>query len=350
MITAQPLTGSAAATARPAAVSVIIPAYNRAGFLGPCVKSIIAQTHPIFEIFIVDDGSTDDTAAVVKSLSDGVPEGGPRIHYLWQPNAGKSVALNQALERASGEWIAFNDSDDLWYPEKIERQLEALQRHPDCRACFTNASYSHRYSGRDFEFEGGLEVSGETGRLPDHVRMALTNRRIRMITLIVRVDAMRLTGPFDPALRVAQDIDFVFRLALVTPLCYVNRPLVEINHDPAHASRLTVQHMLASRTRDQAHVAMMTKWRELLCDTRPDLRRQLDRDLWRKRSALANHLLLEGDAAGARGLLARGLRDQFNARFLVKLGITFFTPRLYVRSLQRQAERKAPMAATSPSC
>lgn len=347
MIPVQSLTANPADGARPATVSVIIPAYNRAGFLPSCVKSIIAQTHPISEIFIVDDGSTDETAAVVESLKMEVPSGGPRILYLWQPNAGKSVALNRALERVSGEWIAFNDSDDLWYPEKIERQFEALRRHPDCLACFTNASYSHHYSGRDSEFEGGLEVTGETGRLPDHLRMALTNRRIRMITLIVRADAMRSVGPFDPALRVAQDIDFVFRLALVTPLCYVSRPLVEINHDPAHATRLTVQHMLASRTRDQAHVVMMTKWKKLLRNASPDLRRQLDRDLWRKRSALANHLLLDGDVAEARRVLRGGLRDQFNPRFLLKLGITVFTPRLYARSLQRRAERKAATPAPS---
>lgn len=330
-------------------VSVIIPAYNRARFIRASVESVLAQTHRIAEIFIVDDGSTDDTVAVVQSLIDAQPKGDRRIRYLWQPNSGKSVALNRALECATGEWIAFNDSDDLWYPEKIERQLEALHRFPDCLACFTNASYSHPYSGRTSEFEGGLTVSGEMGRLPDHVRTALTNRRIRMITIIVRADAMRATGGFDPVLRVAQDVDFVFRLSLVTPLCYVNLPLVEINHDPAHATRLTVQHLLASRTRDQAHEIMLSKWQHLLRVARPDLCHLLSRDLRKKRSAVANHLLLAGDTPGARAVLARGLRERISARLLLKFGITLIAPGLYTHSLKRSASRKAPTSAPAPS-
>ena len=336
----------ATALPRRPSVSVIIPTFNRADLLRGSVESVLSQTHPVAEVLIVDDGSTDETASVVQSMTDRQAGNGPRLRYLRQPNAGKSVAINQALALVSSEWIAFNDSDDRWHPEKVERQLHALRRHPDARACFTNASYSHRYHGRASEFEGGLDVSGELGQLRDSVSTALTNRRIRMQTVLVRADAMQAAGNFDPAMRVAQDVDFILRLSLVTPLCYVNLPLVEINRDPTHATRLTVQHALASRARDEAHEHMLAKWQPLLRAHRPDLCRQLSRDLWRKRSALANHLLLAGDTRGARAVLARGLRDRFNARLFLKLGLTLIAPGLYVRALMHDALRERASLST----
>lgn len=342
--TPSPVAQATAIPGRPS-VSVIIPTFNRANLLRGSVESVLSQTHPVAEIFIVDDGSTDETASVVHSMVDGQGGNGPRLRYLRQTNSGKSVAINHALALVSGEWIAFNDSDDRWSPDKIERQLHALSRYPDARACFTNASYSHRYNGRASEFEGGLDVSGEMGLLRDSISIALTNRRIRMQTVLVRADAMQAAGNFDPALRVAQDVDFILRLSLVTPLCYVNLPLVQINRDPTHATRLTVQHALASLARDEAHEHMLANWQPLLRARRPDLCRQLNRDLWRKRSALANHLLLAGDTRAARAVLARGLRDRFNARLFLKLGLTLIAPGLYVRALMHDALReRAPVS------
>jgi hypothetical protein len=107
--------------------------------------------------------------------------------------------------------------------------------------------------------------------------------------------------------------------------------------------------MLASRTRDQAHVIMLSKWQELLRAARPDLCHLLNRDLRKKRSAVANHLLLAGDTRGARAVLTRGLRDKMSARLLVKLGITLLAPGLYTYSLQRNATRKAPTSAPALS-
>ena len=90
-------------------VSVIIPTYNRAAYIVEALESVFAQTYGDCEIIVVDDGSTDDTKAVLQSHM-------ARIRYIYQENAGVSVARNTGISAATGEWIAFLDSDDQWRP------------------------------------------------------------------------------------------------------------------------------------------------------------------------------------------------------------------------------------------
>src|SRR3990170_4898248 len=99
-------------------VSVAIAAYNRAELLRPTIQSILAQTAPAFEIIVVDDGSTDHTSEVCAGF--------PAVRYIYQENKGVSAARNTGLRVATGEWIAFCDSDDLWTPDKLEIQLAAM--------------------------------------------------------------------------------------------------------------------------------------------------------------------------------------------------------------------------------
>ncbi|MHC5139531.1 MAG: glycosyltransferase family 2 protein, partial [Planctomycetota bacterium] len=100
-------------------ISAVIPAYNAAKYIARSIDSVLAQTHPVDEIVIVDDGSTDNTAAIIKDYGD-------KVRYIHQPNAGVSAARNTGIEAATGNWIAFLDADDEWLPEKIKRQVENL--------------------------------------------------------------------------------------------------------------------------------------------------------------------------------------------------------------------------------
>src|SRR5262245_16167187 len=100
-------------------ISVIIPAFNASRYIAETIRSVSAQTVPVSEIIVVDDGSTDDTGQVAKSAADNVT-------LLRQPNSGPSVARNKGLELAQGEVIAFLDSDDLWLPDKMEHQLKVM--------------------------------------------------------------------------------------------------------------------------------------------------------------------------------------------------------------------------------
>ena len=104
-------------------VSVIIPTYNRANLIKRSVDSVLNQTYKNFEIIIIDDGSTDNTEKIISSIND------PRIVYLKQENHGASTARNKGIEIAKGEFIAFQDSDDVWHFDKLEKQVIALQNN-----------------------------------------------------------------------------------------------------------------------------------------------------------------------------------------------------------------------------
>ena len=110
-------------TTRPPRVSVVIPTYNRAGTVGRAIASALAQTDQDREIIVVDDGSTDATAAVVARLGDAV-------RYVRQENRGVAAARNRGIREARGAYVAFLDSDDEWLPEKLDRQVTVLEREP----------------------------------------------------------------------------------------------------------------------------------------------------------------------------------------------------------------------------
>lgn len=114
-------------------VSIIMPSYNTANYIAASIQSVLDQTYPNWELLLVDDCSTDDTDAVVAPfLSDA------RIRYLKnERNSGAAISRNRALREAKGRWIAFLDSDDLWYPTKLEAQLKFMQSH-GCHFSYTN--------------------------------------------------------------------------------------------------------------------------------------------------------------------------------------------------------------------
>ncbi len=93
-------------------ISVIIPTYNRANFLGEAIESVLSQTYKNLEVIIIDDGSTDDTRQLIEKYTD------KRIIYLYQEHGGTSAARNKGIQEAKGEYIAFLDSDDIWLSPK----------------------------------------------------------------------------------------------------------------------------------------------------------------------------------------------------------------------------------------
>src|SRR5262245_16845767 len=108
-------------------VSVIIPSYNSARYLTDAVSSVLGQTFLDFEVLIIDDGSTDDTAAVISRY-------GERVGYIRQLNAGVAAARNRGIKESRGRYVAFLDADDTWHQDKLETQVRALRENPDYRA------------------------------------------------------------------------------------------------------------------------------------------------------------------------------------------------------------------------
>ena len=107
--------------------SIVIPTYNRANKLKETLDSVVAQSFTDFEVLVMDDGSTDDTRAVVESFRDA------HIRYEWAPNSGgPATPRNRGIDAAIADWVCFLDADDLWYPDKLRRVHEAIVQNPDC--------------------------------------------------------------------------------------------------------------------------------------------------------------------------------------------------------------------------
>jgi len=127
-------------------VSIVLPTYNRASFLPEAFAAIKAQRLQNWELVVIDDGSTDDTPAVVRAHEAKL---GRPLRFVRQANGGAYAARNTGLDQASGEYIAFYDSDDLWLPEHLERLAGALDRHPDVSWAYAACRSVEQSSGRE---------------------------------------------------------------------------------------------------------------------------------------------------------------------------------------------------------
>lgn len=201
-------------------VSVVIPTYNRAALVSEAVASVIAQTFESVEVIVVDDGSTDDTVTVLSGIGD------ERLRYERIDHAGPSVARNRGIELASGEFIAFLDSDDLWYPSKLERQLPL----------FADADLGWTYTDLDYLGPQGPEPRRFERLKPCRgwVMESLFVDGCPMLTssVIVRRSCLDQTGLFDPGLLRWQDNDLYFRLARLFQVDFVHEPLGRYWHRP----------------------------------------------------------------------------------------------------------------------
>ena len=110
-------------------VSVLIPCYNAGWYLAAALDSVLAQTYQNFEIIVVDDGSEDNSAAVAARY--------PQVRYFHNTHSGISVTRNLAISKARGEILVFLDADDLWVPDKLEKQIAYLDSHPECQLVYT---------------------------------------------------------------------------------------------------------------------------------------------------------------------------------------------------------------------
>jgi len=183
-------------------VSVIIPTYNRAHLVSRAIGSVFQQTYQDFEIIVIDDGSTDGTHEVIERIRE------PRLRYLRHDNnQGASAARNTGIEAASGDYIAFLDSDDEWLPNKLEKQVHLLQT--------SEVSVGAVYSGYVIIGERGQPV---TAQIPKHRGIILDellsdNCVGTTSTVMVRRECFRHGQPFDSALASGQDWDMWVRLA-----------------------------------------------------------------------------------------------------------------------------------------
>jgi glycosyltransferase involved in cell wall biosynthesis len=200
-------------------VSVLIPARNRAGVLPRAIASVMAQTLPADEVIVVDDGSTDNTADVVENIA----RTHPTVKLIRNPvGLGAPIARNTGAREAHGDFLALLDSDDVWRPDKLERQLALLSRNPTAPAAFSG--FAFHYATRPHRI----------GRAPPVVEpsdLFIRNVLGGSSSAVVRRAAWTATGGFDPEMPSCQDWDFWLRLAALGPLVADPEPLVEYHFD-----------------------------------------------------------------------------------------------------------------------
>jgi glycosyltransferase involved in cell wall biosynthesis len=196
-------------------VSVVIPTYNRRALLCEAIKSVLAQTYRNLEVVIVDDGSTDGTGEAIRRLFGNHPE----IRYFYKKNGGAASAQNEGIRRARGEFIGLLGDDDLWYPDKLKRQIERLDANPGAELCFSDMLITGGGDDgrRFFEIEkfGGV-VS---------VDNLIQRNFIPAGTVLMRKSCLEAVGLFDESLPLVEDFDLWIRIVATHPVVYVDRVL-----------------------------------------------------------------------------------------------------------------------------
>jgi glycosyltransferase involved in cell wall biosynthesis len=328
-------------------VSVVIPTYNRAEKVQSAIESALAQTFADLEVIVVDDGSSDGTEHVLgKAFGD-------RIRYYFQPNQGVSVARNRGIEEARGEWIAFLDSDDQWENDKLEWQLKAMQRFgSQCGACYTDVQFfNHPETRTMFELaENNYRHENEIGVNNDALRLLVQPGGAGMViclsSLLARARDLRKVGGFDASLLYTEDSEFMFRLAMQTGFCYVNRPLVLFDRSPA----------------EDRHVGVSSAWNRLdfflqdsqlrlegllrlTKDQPPTIRNVVRQQLAAIHSGWVNYYLEAGQSDKARAAATKAVRLNLSLNIAVKWLLTRISPRLALR-IVRHRENKRALAFT----
>jgi glycosyltransferase involved in cell wall biosynthesis len=173
-------------------ISCIVPVFNGERYLKEALDSILAQSYRRLEIIVADDGSTDKTAAVVATF-------GEQVRYFRQSNHGPAAARNCGIRLAAGEFVAFLDADDLWHPQKLQRQLERFQRRPELDYCVTHV-----------ENFWVPELQDEAARYRDH-RISKPLPGYVTGTLMARRAVFQRIGTFNAALGHGDSADWFLR-------------------------------------------------------------------------------------------------------------------------------------------
>lgn len=211
-----------------ARISVVIPTYNRAAQVTGAVRSVLAQTLPPAEVLVIDDGSTDGTAAALAPFAD-------RIRYISKPNGGVSAARNRGIMEATGDWIAFLDSDDTWHPSKLEKQLACVKRM-GVDVCFC---VSVNESGEAIDDLGAMDPSlaleSEAFYDVGDCRLFKHQAHPFIQSMLATKEVLLKCGMFDETLTVAEDTKLIYRLALACGYAVVMDRLVYVCRERSNA-------------------------------------------------------------------------------------------------------------------
>ncbi|AFY29371.1 glycosyltransferase family 2 protein [Cyanobium gracile] len=208
-------------------VSVVLPVFNGSPYLQDAIDSILVQVHDDYELIVIDDGSTDDSALILERLND------PRIRFFRQPNQGLAATLNRGIAHARGQYIARQDQDDLSYPERLEKQVTFMESHPDCVLLGTWAQI--------------LEVDRPVDRFHRHpvdeaelrYQMLFNNPFVHS-SVMLRKEAVQQVGGYttDPDRQPPEDFELWSRLSRVGQVANIGEVLMAYREIPGSMSRV----------------------------------------------------------------------------------------------------------------
>ena len=196
-------------------VSIVMPVYKGERFIARAIESVLGQTYPHIELIIVNDGSPDSSAEIIKPyIADG------RVKYIEQKNAGVAAARNTALQHATGTYIGLCDQDDEWLPHKAEKQMEYLGAHPEAGLVHGDVDFIDEF-GQPLPHEPYFPaaVSGQC-----FARMYMGNP-VMAVAAMFRRSVVDAVGSFDPAIRYSDDYDLWLRIAACHAVGYLDEPV-----------------------------------------------------------------------------------------------------------------------------
>ena len=261
-------------------ISVITPTYNSAKYILEAIDSVLAQTHAPAEIIVVDDGSKDNTRTILDSY---IKSG--KIKYFYQNNSGPGAARNMAISRASGELIAFLDADDIWEPDKLERQAKF----------FTDSQIGIVYSdmkfiGSKFKFKYFSEIEPEFHR--GHIFEELIQANfIATSTTVIRKSFFDSVRGFKENISIGEDYDLWLRMGMTCKADFVPRALVQYR---IHSEQV-------SRSAYKTHKEAQKIYKDLLMNPKlTDAQKKLVRhELYRAKAKAAYRLFFRGHGVEA---------------------------------------------------
>ncbi|MGR3294293.1 MAG: glycosyltransferase family 2 protein [Candidatus Scalindua sp.] len=202
-------------------ISVVIPLYNAEKYIGDTLESVLAQTYNVFEIIVVNDGSTDSSLDVVKKYSD--------VTVISQENQGEAGARNKGVVLSKGDFIAFMDHDDLWVPDKLKIQMEYFENNPQ-----VGLVYSQYTSFRDGKILRTRPQNGYSGWI---FTKLLYKSIIQASTVIVKRECLDVVGPYDEAFAFADEYDMFLRVSKKFQCGFVDKGLTRYRVHDTNSSK-----------------------------------------------------------------------------------------------------------------
>ena len=285
----------------PVEVATVIPTYNCARYLPRAIESALAQTYRNYKIFVIDDGSTDDTQAVIEPYRD-------RVTFVQQPHAGEAAARNHGVSMSSSRYVAFLDADDIWLPTKLERQIELLNSHPEVGLVCS-----------DF-LHGGVLHSAQAARCGSapagrHFERLVRNCFICAPAVVVRRQCLDDIGPFNESLHVSTDYNMWLRIASRWCIAAVPEVLVHCYRTSGNLSATT-----SIEDKQRNGIAAFEHVLSVSTGLSDHERRVLRRAIADRYHIFGSYLLLQGNQRAARPMLAKAWRCRvLNWKAAVKL-------------------------------